>query len=166
MGATTTPAHISFLERMYSDLYIASIILLCIGLSVLVAVLVDTIFGVAKAKAAGREISSHKFGRFAYKVIRYLALLLIVFLFDLILIVPGFTAVPFLAATMGLALVGLEIASCKEKLETKERARLEASMKVASSVVEKIAAKGASLYKVFVEEEDKTNPNASQTSAS
>lgn len=92
--------------------------------AVSVAMAIDLVAGIRKAKRAGQARTSEGYRRTVDKLCRYGTALLFGLIADLVMVVGGIYANPYASAVIALGLILIEAKSWFEKLEHKERTRM------------------------------------------
>lgn len=113
----------------------AAVVLAIVYSAVLIAMVIDFIAGVRKAKRAGIARTSYGFRRSVNKFCRYGTALLFSLLGDAIMIVGGIYDTPLASVVCGLLLCIIEGVSWFEKLDVKEQARLLDNMEIAAEIL-------------------------------
>lgn len=124
-----------FLLLLTQDAKRAAIVLAIVWSAVLVAMTIDFVAGVRKAKRAGIARTSYGFRRSVNKFCRYGTALLFALLGDVIMIVGTLYGVPYASVVCAILLCIIEGRSWFEKLEEKERARLIDNLEAATEAV-------------------------------
>lgn len=123
-----------FVIELINDAKRASLVLAFVWSAVIVAMIIDLVAGVRKAKRAGISRTSYGYRRSVSKFCRYGTALLFTLLGDAIMIVGTLYDIPFASVVCALGLCLIEAKSWFEKLEEKERARLLDSLEDAAKV--------------------------------
>lgn len=103
----------SLMEHDWSRLQNLSIILVVIYTGVLIAVIIDLMFGVSRAKKLGVVRTSYGFRRTITKATTYYALLMLLTIADVI--ASMWFSLPFFTAVGGIGIIGVEWRSVFEK---------------------------------------------------
>lgn len=122
------------LERMIHDFKTATIYFAFLNICAFMAIVIDFILGIIRAKRESKQIQSHKIRLSFWKVVQSFSFIFVAFVLDLIFVMSDIYDKPYI--TMGAtALVTLtEIKSWFESLDEKERAKLETSAKLLSRI--------------------------------
>lgn len=109
----------SITEHDWQGLEIKGAWMVIISTCVLVAMIIDLIAGVRKARERGHARTSYGLKRTVDKAIRYFGLMILCFLLDII--AHLLTPVPYFSIIAGIYLVVTEIISWYEKADQKEK---------------------------------------------
>lgn len=119
-----TEREYQIIEPLLVDAKRAVLILGVVLIAVLMAMVIDLVAGIRKAKKAGVARTSYGYRRTINKFCRYYTALLLSSLVDAVLIVGDIFDSPYIACLVGVGLCFIEFKSWFEKLEDKEQSRL------------------------------------------
>lgn len=128
-------------DCLVKDLRASFLLFALINASLSLALIVDLCLGVLKAKLAGQKIQSFKARKSAVKMISYYGSLLMCFLCDLMFISHDICDRPYMAMLTGACFILIEIKSWFERLEDKEKARLEANTRIVAKALGSLGSK-------------------------
>lgn len=112
----------SFMSKDYDSLELKLELVMIMWIVVLVAIIIDLIAGVHKAKRLGEATTSQGFKRTVNKLVQYYGLLSFAFLFDILASIVE--PLPYFTALAALFLVFIEAKSVFEKAEEKDRRKM------------------------------------------
>lgn len=124
---------LEFIKHDYETLYLKLILISLIWFCVLIAMSIDLVFGIQKAKQIGEFITSEGFRRSIHKVVYYYSMMTFALLFDFMnpfsywLPYPV-SILPIITVLFGVVLIYTEAKSVREKASDKLRRKTDASI--------------------------------------
>lgn len=145
----------SFMTKDYETLEIKLELVMIMWVVVLIAIIIDLIAGVRKARQLGEATTSQGFKRTVNKLVQYYGLLSFAFLFDILASIVE--PLPYFTALASIFLVFIEAKSVYEKAEEKDRRKMSKEADKLVTILENRGDVLKAIAEILKKEEEKEN---------